>query len=117
MSDGQLWRYIGRADRLIAESCRASTKKLLRRHLAQRRNLFAKAVSAGDLRTALAAAQDEARLLNLYPSGRLELTGKAGGPMRHDHRHRDLTGLSEDELRRQYQEEIGEAPGNPGRGP
>src|SRR5947199_6817127 len=52
LSDGQLWRYIGRADKMIAESCRASRKKLLRRHLAQRRSLYAKAVSAGDYRTA-----------------------------------------------------------------
>ena len=66
LSDGQLWRYIGMADKLIAESCRASRKKLLRRHLAQRRNLYAKAVSAGDYRAALAAARDEAELLGLY---------------------------------------------------
>jgi hypothetical protein len=75
LSDGQLWRYIGRADRLIAESCRASRKKLLRRHLAQRRNLYAKAVLAGDIRAALACAQDEARLQGLYPVEKRELTG------------------------------------------
>src|SRR5215470_11464959 len=45
ISAATLWRYIGRADKLIAESCRTSRKKLLHRHLAQRRNLFAKAVS------------------------------------------------------------------------
>src|SRR5262249_57794260 len=50
LSDSQLWRYIARADKEIAASCRASTKKLLRRHLAQRRSLYAKAVSAGDYR-------------------------------------------------------------------
>src|SRR5215510_1585403 len=54
LSDSQLWRYMSKADKLMAESCRASRKKLLRRHLAQRRNLFAKAVRAGDYRTALA---------------------------------------------------------------
>jgi hypothetical protein len=66
LSDGQLWRYLGRVDRLIAESCRASRKKLLRRHLAQRRNLFAKCVAAGDYRAALAAADSEAKLLGLH---------------------------------------------------
>jgi hypothetical protein len=68
LSDGQLWRYIGKADKMIAESCRASRKKLLRRHLAQRRNLYGKAVNQGDLRTALAVVKDEAELLNLYPT-------------------------------------------------
>jgi hypothetical protein len=66
LSDGQLWRYIARADQMIAESCRASRKKLLRRHLAQRRNLYAKAVSQGDIRAALAAVEAEARLQGLF---------------------------------------------------
>ncbi len=78
LSDGQLWRYIARADKLIAESCRASRKKLLRRHLAQRRNLFAKAVSAGDYRTALAAARDEAELQGLYPPKKIAPTNPKG---------------------------------------
>lgn len=66
LSDGQLWRYIGMADKLIAESCRAHRKKLLRRHLAQRRNLFAKAVSQGDIRAALACLDSEAKLTGLF---------------------------------------------------
>jgi hypothetical protein len=66
LSDSQLWRYIAEADKLIAASCRASRKKLLRRHLAQRRNLYAKAVSQGDIRAALACVRDEAELLGLY---------------------------------------------------
>jgi hypothetical protein len=79
LSDGTLWRYIGRADRLIAESCRASRKKLLRRHLTQRRALFARALAAGDLRAALAALDSEARLLRLTerPSGRKGKPGDA----------------------------------------
>jgi hypothetical protein len=76
LSDGTLWRYIGRADKLIAESCRASTKKLTRRHLAQRRNLYAKAVLAGDYRTALAALRDEAEMLGLYPAKPSAPTGQ-----------------------------------------
>src|SRR5262245_40206736 len=63
LSDIQLWRYIARADGLIAESCRPSRKKLLRRHRAQRRHLYAKAVYSGDYRTALAALDSEAKLL------------------------------------------------------
>ncbi|HVS37417.1 MAG TPA: hypothetical protein VMS17_17780 [Gemmataceae bacterium] len=67
LSDSQLWRYMAKADKLIAESCRAPRKKLLRRHLAQRRNLYAKAVNQGDVRAALACVDSEARLLDLFP--------------------------------------------------
>jgi hypothetical protein len=66
LSDRQIRRYAARAEGVIAESCRTSRKKLLRRHLARRRNLYAKAVSAGDIRTALACLADEARLTGLY---------------------------------------------------
>jgi hypothetical protein len=78
LSDSQLWRYIAKADRLVAESCRASRKKLLRRHLAQRRNLYAKAVSVGDYRTALAVARDEAELQGLYPPTKVAPTTPDG---------------------------------------
>jgi hypothetical protein len=78
LSEGTLCRYIGRADKLITESCQASRKKLLRRHLAQRRNLYAKAVSAGDFRTALAAARDEAELQGLYPPKKIAPTNPKG---------------------------------------
>jgi hypothetical protein len=81
LSDSQIWRYLAKADKMVAESCRASRKKLLRRHLAQRRNLYAKAVSQGDVKAALAAARDEAELLGLYPARKTELTGKNGAPV------------------------------------
>jgi hypothetical protein len=66
LSDAQIYRYVARADKLIGESCRSSRKRLLRRHLAQRRNLYAKALNTGDIRTALSVLTDEARMLNLY---------------------------------------------------
>lgn len=78
LSDGQLWRYIGMADKMIAESCRASRKKLLRRHLAQRRNLYAKAISQGDVRAALAVLQDEAKLTGLYAPVKVAPTNPEG---------------------------------------
>ena len=81
LSDSQLYRYLARADKLVAESCRASRKKLLRRHLAQRRNLYAKALSQGDIRAALAVLRDEAELLRLYRAKGLELSGKGGAPI------------------------------------
>jgi hypothetical protein len=79
LSDGQLRRLVQRADEAIAKSIERSRKRLLRRHLAQRRNLYARAVTTGEIRTALAVLQDEADLLGFYKqrvehSGRLEET-------------------------------------------
>jgi hypothetical protein len=73
LSDSQLWRYLAEADKRLAESCRASRKRLLRRHLARRRNLYTRALAQGDIRAALAAARDECELLGLYPSPDHEL--------------------------------------------
>ncbi len=111
LSDGQLWRYVARADQLLADSCRASRKKLLRRHLAQRRNLYAKAVGAGDTRTALAVLADEAQLLGLYPPKKSEITGKDGGPLQ-----TATVELTEDE-RRAAIEALYARLGHPGPGP
>jgi hypothetical protein len=68
LSDSQLRRYGQRADELVRESCRAHRGKLLREHIAQRRHLYARAVQAGDLRTALAVLDSLAKLLALFPS-------------------------------------------------
>lgn len=65
-SERQLRRYLSKADEAIADSCRTSRKRLMQRHLGIRRNLLAKAINQGDLRTALACAADEARLVRLY---------------------------------------------------
>jgi hypothetical protein len=70
LTDPTLWRYIRQADKLISESCRSSRKKLLRNHLAQRRNLYAKA--------ALAIKKDEAELLDLYPPKKIAPTTPDG---------------------------------------
>jgi hypothetical protein len=66
LSDRQIRRYAVAAEKVIAESVRTSRKKIMRRHLARRRNLYAKAVSQGDMRTALAVLADEGKLLHLY---------------------------------------------------
>lgn len=82
LSDRQIRRYAARAEVVIAESCRTSRKRLVRRHLARRRNLYAKAVSQGDIRTALAVLTDEARLMRLYdPAPVRQAAGGAAGPM------------------------------------
>jgi hypothetical protein len=82
LSERQLRRYCARADKLLGESCRTNRKKLIRRHMAQRRSLYARAVSKGDERTALAVLRDLAELQDLYPARKTEVTGKGGGPVR-----------------------------------
>jgi hypothetical protein len=66
LSDSQIRRYATKADKLISASSRAHRKKLLRRHLAQRRSLYALAVRQADVRAALACIRDEAELQGLY---------------------------------------------------
>src|SRR5947209_7067029 len=58
LSDSQLYRYLQKVVSHIAESCRESRPKLLRLSLARRGNLYAKAVSQGDVRAGLAVLRD-----------------------------------------------------------
>jgi hypothetical protein len=70
LSDGQIRRYIQRADRMAAESTRATRKTRIRQHIAKRRFLYAKAVASGDIGKALAVADSECKLLDLFPKER-----------------------------------------------
>ncbi len=58
--------YIAKAREWIATFAKPQRKKLLQEHIAARRRIRAKANAKGDLWLALAAQQDEARLLGLY---------------------------------------------------
>jgi hypothetical protein len=78
LSDAMIRKYQEKADRVVWRSHENSRKKLLRRHLAQRRNLYAKAVSQGDVRAALACVRDEALLLGLYPPAKIAPTSPDG---------------------------------------
>jgi hypothetical protein len=78
LSDTQLRRYIQAADRLCKERFDARADYLLSRHLLQRRQLYAHAMSAGDFRTALAVLKDEADLEGLYPADKVALTDPSG---------------------------------------
>jgi hypothetical protein len=81
LSYRQISNYVKAADKLISESCRASRKQALRRHLAQRRSIYARAVQSGDLRTALAVLDSLAKLQDMYPAQRTELSGPNGVPL------------------------------------
>jgi hypothetical protein len=67
ISDGQLRRYYDQALDLLEARMEKDRNKTRARHLAQRRALYARALKDGDLRTALAAAKDEAVLYGIYP--------------------------------------------------
>ncbi len=68
MSERMAGYYIAAADADILRSVEKDKAKTLARHWAQRRNLYAKAVMAGDNATALAVLKDEAKLADLYPT-------------------------------------------------
>jgi hypothetical protein len=62
----QIRRYVMKAEARIAATCKANREKLFRQHLVQRRHLYAKALSQGDIRTALAVKDSEAKLLTQW---------------------------------------------------
>jgi hypothetical protein len=66
VSDSQLWRYIRAADDLLAAEREEDRDKLLNRHIAQRRALFARCLAVNDYRAALACVEAEARLQGLH---------------------------------------------------
>jgi hypothetical protein len=78
MSYSQIMRYRAMAERLIADSSRVSRKRLMRKHQAQRRKLYATAVQQGDVRAAAAVLKDLAELQGLYPPKKVAPTNPAG---------------------------------------
>jgi hypothetical protein len=69
LSDSQLYRYIQRADREITKRTLSARRKRIRLHISKGQRLYAKAIQAGDLRTALACLEWEAKLLGLDEVG------------------------------------------------
>jgi hypothetical protein len=74
LSERQIRNYVRRADEIICRSGREKRSKAIYRHMAQRRDLYGRAVVAGDIRTALACADSEAKLRKLFPADRLKVT-------------------------------------------
>lgn len=67
LKERQLREYIARADELLVERLEKKRKPVIARHIAQRQALFARAVNAADLRTALAILDSECKLRGLFP--------------------------------------------------
>jgi hypothetical protein len=78
LSDGQLYRLIGRADALMRQRFDAKAPHLLAKHLLRREQIFAHAMAAGDFGVALRAVQDEAELEGLYPPRKTAFTDPTG---------------------------------------
>jgi hypothetical protein len=98
VSERQLWNYITRADELLVERQDKNRKKVVARHLAQRQSLYARAVNAGDYRTALAILADETKLRGLYPEKELrelvKLAAAQGGRIEELERRIHAVGLT-----------------------
>jgi len=78
VKERQLRNYIAKANDLLAQRRERDRDKLLARHIAQRRNLYARALNAADYRTALTVAKDEAELEGLYPPTKIAPTNPDG---------------------------------------
>ena len=78
VSERQLWRYVSAADDLLDKYLERDKGKIFNRHIGQRRALFARAMEAGDLRTALAVAKDEAELYGIYAPKKIAPTDPEG---------------------------------------
>jgi len=82
VTERQAWRYISDARNAIAGVVNEDRSYLYAEHLATRRMIRARALEEGDLRTALACAQDEAKMFDLYPAQRSEVSGPQGKPQK-----------------------------------
>lgn len=112
LSERQIRRYIHAADALVSESCRGSRTQAIRRHKAQRRSLYARAIQTGDLGTALAVLRDLATLQDLYPAKKVK--NEHSGHVKID----NLDELSAEELdaeRRRLEKLCSDAQGDSGK--
>ena len=95
LSDRQIRRYCALADERIAECVRTLNPEAFHLHLAKRHRLYAKAVQAGDLRTALAVLSDLAKLHGFYPPKGIKLSGDVRTI------NDDLAEMTEEELQKE----------------
>lgn len=78
----QAYNYVAKAKKQIESVGAIDRAYRLAEHIAVRRDIRRRANAKDDYRAELAAAQDEAKLLGLYPAQTVELTGANGGPLR-----------------------------------
>ena len=86
LSERQLRRYLELAYQDLGETAQRDRQQLIGRHLMQRRALYARALKANDIRTALQVLRDEAALLGLYAPTKIAPTTPDGEPLSFDQR-------------------------------
>ena len=69
----QAWNYIAMARAQIEGILEIDRMYAFAEHVSHRRDMRRRAQDAGDLRMELAVAQDEAKLLQLYPASQIEI--------------------------------------------
>lgn len=74
VSDSQLHRYIAASDKQIGAALKSDTAKILNRHIAMRRALFARCMAVSDYANARGVLKDEAELMGLYPPKALRIS-------------------------------------------
>lgn len=87
-------RYIRKAKKLLLAKAESDREEELGRHKARLEDLYFSSCRTGDYRGALLVTQERAKLADLYPPKRTELTGAGGGPVR----VHDLSKLTNEEL-------------------
>jgi hypothetical protein len=75
VGERQVRRYVAQAYDSVAAEIEKDRGRLINRHLAQRRSLYARCLNTGDYRTALAVLKDEAELQAMYPATELKHSG------------------------------------------
>src|SRR4051794_16712714 len=78
VGDATLWHYKRLAYELMKRRSERNRDALLNRHLASRRLMLARAMEAGDLKTALDIEKDMARLQGLYPEAKQQTNVNVG---------------------------------------
>jgi hypothetical protein len=68
VGDDAVYKYVGKADAIIAEHAERDRDRLLAFEVNARNRVFVRAMEKGDLEAALKVLKDRAQLLNLYPS-------------------------------------------------
>jgi len=79
ITDNGVWKYITAAYAIMKEMAKEEHAEVFAHNLAQRRYIKNKAIKAEDYRLAHEVLKDEAKLLNLYPAEKHEVTGEDGG--------------------------------------
>jgi hypothetical protein len=80
----QVWNYIKRVNTIIKKEAEKYRASAFEEHLMTRRRLRKEANDFGERRLELEVLKDEAKLLDLYPSGKLELSGSVESKVEHD---------------------------------